>query len=384
MLAVHFGAGNIGRGFIGLLLSNSGYDTVFVDVNKEIVDLLNTRKEYQVVLAAESKEEVTVQNVSALNSMLEPEKVIDVIAKADIVTTAVGPNILPMIAPLLAKGLIERLKTNANSLNVIACENLIGGSTLLKKHVLEHLDEEVQKQMAEVVAFPDAAVDRIVPNQHNEDKLLVMVEPYYEWVVDQSMMIGEKPAINGITFVEALDPYIERKLWTVNTGHAVAAYLGYHYGIKSIDQAIRNDEVRSLIEKTLQETGTLLTEKHSFDPEEHAIYINKIIARFKNEFLADDVTRVGRGPLRKLGATDRLVGPAKQYLDLVGKEPVYLAKAIAAAFSYDVQTDEEAVQIQQKISSEGLEATIHAVTGLEENNELFKLIVDQYKLLNAK
>ncbi|MFC0560467.1 mannitol-1-phosphate 5-dehydrogenase [Halalkalibacter alkalisediminis] len=381
MLAVHFGAGNIGRGFIGLLLNEAGYHTTFVDVNKEIVDLLNERNEYNVVLAAESKDEVTVNHVSALNSMTEAEKVIEAIGKADLITTAVGPNILPIIAKLLTEGLQERVKTNQTPLNVIACENLIGGSTLLKKHVYNQLDETEKSIMDQVIGFPDAAVDRIVPNQVNDDKLLVMVEPYYEWVVDQSMLVGKQPIIKGITFVEALNPYIERKLFTVNTGHAVAAYLGYHYGIPSIDQALENKEVKGLLEKTLNETGLLLSQKHSFKQEEHRHYIRKIIKRFENTYLADDVTRVGRGPLRKLGPNDRLVGPAKQFIEVVGQQPVYLAKAIAAALKYDVKTDEEAVQIQQLISDKGLHEAITEITELRQDHDLFKLIVEQYHSL---
>jgi mannitol-1-phosphate 5-dehydrogenase len=382
MQAVHFGAGNIGRGFIGLLLNQSGYHTAFVDVNKEIVDLLNARKEYQVVLAAESKDEITVNNVSAINSMTDRDKVIEAIIKADIITTAVGPNILPIIAEVLRDGLREKVKINSAPLNVIACENLIGGSELLKKHVYDRLVESEKDQFDQLVAFPNAAVDRIVPNQVNEDKLMVMVEPYFEWVVDQAMMIGEIPSIKGITFVENLNPYIERKLWTVNTGHAVAAYLGYYYGIKSIDQALQNEEVKSLLEKTLNETGHLLTKKYSFNEEEHKNYVQKIIKRFENAYLADDVTRVGRGPLRKLGANDRLVGPAKQLLEIVGEKPVYLAKAIATALKYDVQTDEDAVLIQRMITEKGLNQAVVEITGLAERHPLHELIIEQYNLLD--
>lgn len=47
MIALHFGAGNIGRGFIGALLHHSGYDVVFADVNDTMVSLLNEKKNTQ-------------------------------------------------------------------------------------------------------------------------------------------------------------------------------------------------------------------------------------------------------------------------------------------------------------------------------------------------
>ena len=105
MQAVHFGAGNIGRGFIGSLLYQSGYETCFIDVNSEIVDLINEKQEYIVQLANVTQDESIVKNVRAINSAVDPKLVIEAIGKADLVTAAVGPNILPHIAGLLAKGL---------------------------------------------------------------------------------------------------------------------------------------------------------------------------------------------------------------------------------------------------------------------------------------
>ena len=46
--AIQFGAGNIGRGFIGGLLSNAGYHVVFADVNMTIIDRINADKKYTI------------------------------------------------------------------------------------------------------------------------------------------------------------------------------------------------------------------------------------------------------------------------------------------------------------------------------------------------
>ena len=381
MLAVHFGAGNIGRGFIGNLLYHSGYETCFVDVNSEIVNLLNEKNEYRVVLAEPTQEEVTIKNVRAINSASNPEQVIAAIAEADLVTTAIGPNILPLIAGLIADGLRKRVEQTDKPLNIIACENMIGGSSLLKAKIFEKLTADEQSQFEGRFGFPDSAVDRIVPNQVNVDKLMVKVEPFYEWVVEEPKIIGEKPPIKGITYVQELVPYIERKLFTVNTGHALAAYFGYYFGMDTINHAMENKQILELVEGALKESGAFLVEKYGFNEEEHNKYIQKIIGRFSNSYIVDEVTRVARSPIRKLGPNDRLVSPARQYQEIVGKNPEYLLKGIAAALMYDFQGDEEAVQIQAAINEQGLETTIEKLTQLDGTSSLIKGIIEQYHQL---
>jgi mannitol-1-phosphate 5-dehydrogenase len=383
MLAIHFGAGNIGRGFIGNLLYHSGYETCFVDVNREIVDLLNEKNEYRVVLAEPTQAEVVIKNVRAINSALNPEQVIEAIAEADLVTTAIGPNILPFIADLLADGLRKRMERTDKPLNIIACENMIGGTSFLKEKIYEKLTVDEISLFDERFGFPDSAVDRIVPNQVNEDKLMVKVEPFYEWVVEEPKIIGEKPPVKGITYVQELIPFIERKLFTVNTGHALAAYFGYHYGMETINSAMANKEISELVEGALKESGAFLVKKYGFNEEEHNKYIQKIIGRFSNDYIVDEVTRVGRSPIRKLGPNDRLVSPARQYAEVFGTEPTFLLKGIAAALSYDVQSDEEAVQVQTTIREQGIDAAIGKYTKLDATSILFTGIVEQYQQLNA-
>jgi mannitol-1-phosphate 5-dehydrogenase len=256
---------------------------------------------------------------------------------------------------------------------------MIGASTLLKEKVYEKISPDDRAAFDQYFGFPDAAVDRIVPNQNNEDKLTVKVEPFYEWVVNQTQIIGEKPPVNGITYVDDLNPYIERKLFTVNTGHAITAYLGYAAGIPTIDQAMQEASIRSVVSGALAETGAVLIKKHGFEQTEHEKYIQKILGRFTNKHITDEVTRVGRAPIRKLGPNDRLVSPAKQYLELFGQAPVHLVKGIAAALQFDFKEDAEAVRLQETIQHHGVKAAIQEYCGLDADSELTKLILNEYK-----
>lgn len=376
MKALHFGAGNIGRGFIGLLLSQSGYQVTFSDVNQTLVSELQRRGEYTVTLASDAKEQLRVTGVSAIDGTNE-EAVASAAAEADLITTAVGANILKHIARGIARGIEKRLASGAGRLHIIACENAIGGSTQLKEHVFGHLDEEVQAKALEVIAFPDAAVDRIVPLQHHEDPLAVTVEPFYEWVVDASAMFEGYEPIQGVHYVSNLLPYIERKLFTVNTGHCAAAYLGSLKGYETIQQAMADHDAAGDVRAVLQETGAVLTARYGFDKTEHDHYIEKIIGRFRNDQLTDDVARVGRSPIRKLSPNDRLVKPAMQASEL-GITPVQLAKVMAAALRFDNPEDPESVQLQQSIKDKGVGPTVKSFTSIPDGHPIFDLIMQHY------
>ncbi|BAC14556.1 mannitol-1-phosphate 5-dehydrogenase [Oceanobacillus iheyensis] len=382
--AVHFGAGNIGRGFIGLLLYQSGYQTIFIDVNNQVIDEINKQKSYHVYLAGKEKQELTVNHITGINSIKEPDAVTEAIVKADVVTTAVGPTILPVIAKAISKGLQERTKQNNSPLNIIACENMVGGSSLLKEHVFESLEAHKIGEFDRLYGFPDAAVDRIVPNQTNKNLLDVMVEPYYEWVVEKKKIVGEVPPIFGITYVDDLAPYIERKLFTVNTGHAIPAYLGTHLGYDTIVEAMKDLRIDDTIYGALAESGEALIHAYGFNREMHQEYVSKIIQRFQNPYISDDVKRVARGPIRKLGAKDRLVKPALMYIEYTGKIPVYLAKTIAAALLFNNDEDREAIELQKKISATGYQQAFVEVSGCDSDSILTKKVIEQLRLLQNK
>ena len=370
--AVHFGAGNIGRGFIGLLLSQAGYHVSFVDVAAPLVDDINTLGKYNVQIFGEA-EKTLVENVSAINSNENLDALLDAIVEADIVTTAIGPNILKFIAPNIAKGLTKRVAVNKTPLNIIACENMVGGSTVLKNFVYENLSDDVKPEVQKLIGFPDAAVDRIVPLQKNDEKLLVKVEPYAEWDVDSKGVVGELPAIKGMTLVDNLGAYIERKLFTVNTGHASIAYSAYQKGYTDMSKAMQDEEIVAAARAVWAETSALLIDKYKFAPAVHQKYVATTENRFKNPNLSDEVTRVARGPKRKLSAADRLVSPATQLIER-GLVPYALAKVIAAALKFDYAEDKEAVEVQEFIKANGIDAAITHFTGAAADSKLFALI----------
>ena len=376
---IHFGAGNIGRGFIGALFSESGYHVKFVDVAEQVINKLNEEKTYQVKLAQPEEETITIENVSGINNRTHENEVIEAIQQATYLTTAIGPNILPRIAPLIARGLAERVSATDEKLYVIACENQIGATDILKQHILDNLDEHTKNQLEGKVYFFNSAVDRIVPIQ-DQSSLDVLVEPYFEWVVETSEDI---PPVTGMKMVEDLAPFIERKLFTVNTGHAVIAYLGYLAGKSTIDETLADEKIVDQVRETLKETGAYLVKEYGLVEEEHLTYINKNIERFKNAYLNDGVTRVGRAPIRKLGPEDRLIRPATQ-AQKAGLPYTNIAKAIAAALSFDYSADEEAMEIQEMIRKDGPAAVLKTVSHLPEDSEITGEVIRQYEMLQSQ
>lgn len=374
MKATHFGAGNIGRGFIGEILAKNGFSIEFVDINETIINALMSRKGYTIELAEESKQQIQVANVTGINNQKNPEAVIDSVATSQIVTTAIGPNILPFIAELIAKG-IQKRKANqvTEKLDVIACENMIGGSQFLFEKVKAYLTREDLDYVNQYVGFPNAAVDRIVPIQHHDDPLFVSVEPFSEWVVDKTQMKNPELVLSDVEYVDDLEPYIERKLFSVNTGHASVAYTGASLGYQTIDEAIADEKVLTTLENVLKETGSLLIAKWQFDPQVHQAYAQKIVARFKNPYISDAITRVARTPIRKLGYDERFIRPIRELHDR-NLSYQQLLTVVGLIFNYRDEKDEQSVELQKMLQNESLEAVVRKVTQLTDETLIAEIV----------
>lgn len=372
--AVMIGAGNIGRGFIGLTLFRSGYRVTFADVNRRLIDTLHEKREYAVFIRDAKTASCFVTDVDAVDS--RGAELTERIIAADLVTTAVGVQTLPAVAGAIADGITERMRHGVQKyLNIMACENAVRATSLLKQEVYSHLDDANRAYADVWIGFPDCVVDRIIPQTASESILDVSVEEFSEWCVEKRNWKGDLPRIEGMTLVDELSAYIERKLFTLNTGHAVCAYLGCLRGYKTILESIQDPKIERVVLRAMEQSGAGLVRKYEMDPLSHRQYVERVFHRFHNPYLRDEVTRVGREPIRKLAKNDRLVSPlltAYSYHLPVDE----LLFGTAAALHYSNAQDRQSVELQNTIRTQGEKVALERYAALPASHPLTERILD--------
>ncbi len=311
--AVMYGAGNIGRGFIGQLFAQSGYEVTFIDVNQRVLDRLNQDHAYPISVVSESGvEEVIVSGVKGVDGN-DTQAAIKAIAEADIMATAVGVNVLPYIVENLAAGIRSRLQDSHSApLNIIICENLIDADKYLIQLLKPLLSPEEQVLLTEKIGFVEASVGRMVPVMTAEGEggnpLRVYVEPYCELPVDAAAFRGDIPKINNLVPATPFAYYIQRKLFLHNMGHALLAYLSQLKGYRYIWEGAEDKDLGIIVKSAMYASAEALALEHNMDLAITLGYADDLLLRFRNRRLGDTVERVGRDIGRKLSPNDRLVG----------------------------------------------------------------------------
>jgi len=375
--AVQFGAGNIGRGFLGQLFYQSGYEILFIDVDHELVREINRRGSYPIRVVGDTSHDITVGRAHAVDG-INTAAVVHELATADIAAIAVGVKALQSVAEPLARGLEARFqRPDSPPLNIIVCENMVNAAAFLKGEVSEKLSEAHGHALETEVGFVDASIGRMVPlmteEQRAEDPLLILVEEYCELPVDKTAFKGPIPQIHNLKPYDNFQGYVERKLYIHNTGHAITAYLGHLRGHMFIWEAIGDRAVRDQVKGALDESKEALNKRHGLSRSDLDDHIEDLLRRFANVALADTVFRVARDPIRKLGKDDRLVGTARAALS-AGVQPTYIAFGIAAAIHYDEPHDPESVTLKELREKEGVEAVLRKVCQLSPGDTLHDIV----------
>lgn len=377
MKAVMYGGGNIGRGFIGALLSQSGYEVTFIDVAEPVVKALQENHTYPVrYVSSNGFEDVWVQNVTAVNGN-DGDAASNAIANCDIMATAVGARILKFIVPNIVAGLRKRWAMTDAPLNIIICENLMDANKVLEGMLKEQLTAEEQAKFDATVGLVEASIGRMVPVQTEEMKagepMRVCVERYGFLPVDKAAFKGSVPEIRNMVPYEPFDFYIKRKLYVHNMGHATCAYLGDLLNLEYIYQSIDVADIRILVQNAMLESAMALAKKYGADLSALQLHIQDLLGRFTNAALMDTCQRVGGDPARKLSPDDRMIGSSLLALEQ-GITPAYIAiGAAAGVYRYinEAEGMEQGMDAAKKVLSD--------VSKLDENHALATMILAAYE-----
>lgn len=379
MKAVHFGAGNIGRGFIGNILHDSGYELLFVDMDKNLVQQIHNDREYEIQILDFDQDPIIIDNVDAIlgNST---ELVIEELVKADIITTSVGANNLKYLAQNMKNALLKRAELKT-TVTVIANENTINATDILSEEIFNICSEAERDKILSITNFVNSAIDRQAMSKNYNGKSVALVEKYFEWVIVKNDYTKEiEGIIASAKFVEDLEPYIERKLFLVNAEHAAFAYLGKLFGYKTVQSSADNKDILNLVKRMTIENSRYFKTKYNMDPVELESFISKTLLRHTNPKFSDEVERVGRNPIRKLGPRDRLISPFVKLTEL-SLPNICLTKVIAAALFFTDESDSESLQLQAMIAKEGVETVLEKICGLSE--VLITQIMKEYNSIKS-
>lgn len=382
---VQFGAGNIGRSFIGQLFSKAGYEVVFVDVDQSLIKALNERREYKVEIRDEISETLHIKNVRGVEARNQSQ-VAEEISEADCLGTAVGKNALDKIVPNLSKGLEQRYsKYGKKVIDIIICENILNGAEFLRRRLKKNLPANIPFE--NMVGLVETSIGKMVPIMSQElkekDLLLVYAEAYNYLIVDKKGFKGEIPKVPGLVPKENIQAYVKRKSFVHNLGHAMIAYLEYveNKGYTYTWEAVRDPKLRDKAKQAMWESGQAMIKAYpqEFSRCNQEEYIERLLKRFGNVYLGDTIFRVGRDVQRKLSYNDRLIGAMR--FDLFhGVEPKMTAAGAAAACFFKKRDldgtlyprDEE---FHRDIFPKGIDYILRHVCSLRKKNNVEKEII---------
>jgi mannitol-1-phosphate 5-dehydrogenase len=381
-LCVVAGAGRLAAGYVAPLLADAGWRVVLIGRSAEVVNAVAASGGVTVCVVGAGGRRRWVGGVSAMGR-LDPG-LPDLVARADMVATSVGPGALGEVGGWLGPLLHGRLEARPEPLNVLTFENHRRAPELLAEGLLASTPS-LAVEIGHRLGLVGAAAWQVVSRREVDPSGLTLhTDGVREAYLDGAAMIaGVAPldgSLPGPEAVEPFDAFMAEKLWVFNGGHAAAAYLGALAGCATVDEAMGRPEIREEVRQVLLESAAALaTRRGAQRPRD----IDAILARYADPALADPISRVAREPRRKLAAGDRLVGPAVASR-AAGVGPVALARTMAAALAYREPTDPQAVTLASEIDLVGPAEVLDLVSFLHPGDELSRLVCASYQDLTRR
>lgn len=318
---VIFGAGKIGRSFLGQLFGTAGYRIVFVDIDQVLVDRLNACGSYPVVIKGDMEERIIVSNVSAIQAF-EEEKVFMEVATAGIISVNVGKNALSKVVPVIAKALIIRKKNFPNApLDIILAENMLDAAQFVRSGLRSCLPADFQ--LDDLVGLIETSIGKMVPimpqAEMEKDPLMVFAEPYNSLILDERGFRSPIPDVKGLSPKANIKAWVDRKAFIHNLGHATAAYYGHCLHPESIYmfEILEDQRVLNFTRDVMLQSADILLKCYpdDFSRDDLVRHTEDLLRRFRNKALKDTIYRVGQDLPRKLADGDRFMGAVRRAME---------------------------------------------------------------------
>jgi mannitol-1-phosphate 5-dehydrogenase len=319
---VIFGAGRIGRSFIGQIFSRGGYEVIFIDINKNLIDLLNKHNSYKVIIKGEKEKTLTIKNVRGIHFDDKPP-VIKEILSTSILAVSAGQAALPAILPCIAESLDKRYKTDpGNALDIIIAENMRNGTGYFRDELHRILGENFP--VDRMTGLIETSIGKMVPfmtgEDLKEDPLQIFAESYNTLILDKKGFRNPIPDLPWLSPKENMKAWVDRKSFIHNLGHAASAYTGFikHPEKTYLFEILEDQYTRNLVRSTMLESAEILLRLYpaEFSMTELKEHTDDLLHRFRNRALKDTVFRIGCDLTRKLGPDDRMVSPIREAIRL--------------------------------------------------------------------
>jgi len=385
---VIFGAGKIGRSFIGQLFGCNGYRVIFIDVNQTIIDELNAKGKYRVVIKGGQETEIIVPDVQAISSF-DVKKVSSAVASADILAVSVGKAALEKVIPVIASGLADRYKISPDKpLDIIIAENMRDAGDFIKTKLKENLPEKYP--LENLVGLVETSIGKMVPIMTSadleKDPLMVFAEPYNTLIVDGKGFKAPIPDVKGLAPKENIKAWVDRKAFIHNLGHATAAYYGFFRfpGAVYMYEILGDETVSRFTREVMQQAADVLLAAYpgEFTTESLNDHIDDLLSRFRNKALKDTIFRVGSDLPRKLGPDDRFMG-AVRLAEKTGNPYGKILEALSYGFFFRAKDEEGRYFPADRIFLESLETNFEStLTGVLKFNPVSDLsVINELKRL---
>ena len=333
-----FGLGAIQSGLMLMEAVKSGNFERFVilEVNEKLVAEIRSNGNSIVINTATNSgiikfhiSNLEIYNPTNPNDLI---KIKDAIFNADEMATAIPSVDLYNIGDenSIARLLANNININKQQILYASENNNYAAEILLNKIKLYATTDSLKNfqilntvigKMSGVIqdkkTIKELKLERITP----ESSSAILVEEFNHIIITKINLPGFTRSIEVFVEKEELLPFEEAKLFGHNAVHSMLGFLAYLRKYSYMSEIKNDKELWNYGETAFQkESGAFLLKKYKnlyeplFTEKGFAFYGSDLLDRMTNPYLKDEVQRICRDPLRKLGYDDRLIGTMREAL----------------------------------------------------------------------